>query len=206
MKVYVLGDSISIHYGLYLENFSQGKFEYSRKEGEEEALLDIDNPQGANGGDSSMVLSFLKSKLESGDLDADYILINCGLHDLRKNKITGSFQVPIEKYKKNICEIVEIVKQIKPEMIWIRTSPCDENVHNNKGKDFQRFAGDCIEYNLAADKVMKQTGTAVIDLYTFTNNLGNDIYCDHIHFYEHIREKQAAFIAGWMNAVIDKIN
>jgi predicted hydrocarbon binding protein len=37
-----------------------------------------------------------------------------------------------------------------------------------------------------------------IDLHAFTLNLGPDIYCDHVHFHEHICEKQAAFIAGWL--------
>jgi len=206
MKIYVLGDSISIHYGVYLQKYLQGKHELSRKEGEEEALLDLDRPLGANGGDSSMVLSFLKAKIESGGIDYDYILINCGLHDLRKNPVTGDYQVPVDKYEKNIREIVNIVKQIKPEMIWIRTTPCDESVHNSQGKDYERFAHDCLEYNLAADKIMIDTDTPSIDLYTFTNNLGGDLFCDHIHFHEHIRKQQAAFITGWLNAFIDKIN
>jgi len=38
----------------------------------------------------------------------------------------------------------------------------------------------------------------VIDLNTFTLNLGADLYCDHVHYHEPIREKQAAFIAGWL--------
>ena len=38
----------------------------------------------------------------------------------------------------------------------------------------------------------------MIDLYTFTRNLGPDLYCDHVHFHEHVREKQGAFVAGWV--------
>jgi len=41
-------------------------------------------------------------------------------------------------------------------------------------------------------------GSPVIDLYTFTSNLGNDLYCDHVHFHDYIRRQQAAFIAGWL--------
>ena len=81
MKIYIVGDSISIQYGPHLQRCLQGIAEYSRKEGEEEALLNLDNPQGANGGDSSMALAFLKSKVRGGTLKADLILVNCGLHD-----------------------------------------------------------------------------------------------------------------------------
>jgi hypothetical protein len=40
----------------------------------------------------------------------------------------------------------------------------------------------------------------VIDLHSFTANLGPDLYIDHVHFPESIREKQAAYIAGWLDA------
>ena len=62
MKVYVIGDSISIQYGPHLQAYLKGTMGYARKEGEEKALLNLDCPQGANGGDSSMVLSFLKAR------------------------------------------------------------------------------------------------------------------------------------------------
>ena len=64
---------------------------------------------------------------------------------------------------------------------------------------FHRFVADCLAYNDAADRVMAEAGVPSIDLFTFTRNLGPDLYCDHVHFVEPIREKQAAFIAGWVN-------
>jgi GTP-binding protein HflX len=45
-----------------------------RKEGAEEALLNLDIPQGANGGDSSMVRTFLAAKAAAGGIDADLLL------------------------------------------------------------------------------------------------------------------------------------
>ena len=120
MKIYVLGDSISIGYGSFLDAYLKGIIEYSRKEGEEEALLNLDNPVGANGGDSGMVLSFLQAKAASGGIDADLLLLNCGLHDIKTAPSSGAYQVPIETYR------------------------------------------------------------------------------DHVHFQVHIKEKQAAFITGWL--------
>jgi len=103
MKICIIGDSISIHYGPFLKTFLQGIMEYSRKEGEEEALLNLDNPQGANGGDSSMVLRFLKSKVNSEDkIDADLLLVNCGLHDIRTDPKKGTRQIAIDEYSSNL--------------------------------------------------------------------------------------------------------
>ena len=200
MKIYLIGDSISIQYGPYLQRCLQGIAEYSRKEGEEEALLNLDNPQGANGGDSSMVLAFLKSKAKSRSLDADLILVNCGLHDIKTDPQTGAKQVTLEQYTRNLREIVKVVAGTGRTLVWIRTTPCDERVHNVRVKGFHRFAADCAAYNEAADRSMAEAGVPMIDLHTFTVNLGPDLYCDHVHFTEPVRERQAAFIAGWLSA------
>jgi len=93
--------------------------DYSRKEGEEDALLNPDNPQGANGGDSSMVLSFLNEKAKSGGIDADILLVNCGLHDIKTDPNTGARQVPISKYTENLRAIVQTVAGMKPDLVWV---------------------------------------------------------------------------------------
>jgi len=200
MKVYVIGDSISIQYGPHLQAYLKGTMGYARKEGEEKALLNLDCPQGANGGDSSMVLSFLKGKARSGGIDADLLLVNCGLHDIKTDPSTGARQVPLRQYEHNLRSILQTVATMRPKLIWLRTTPCDETVHNRAGMSFYRFSADCAEYNRAADRIMSDAGVPSIDLYTFTLNLGADLYCDHVHFHDHVREKQAAFISGWLVA------
>jgi lysophospholipase L1-like esterase len=200
MKVYIVGDSISIQYGPYLQTYLAGILEYARKEGDEEALLNLDQPQGANGGDSSMVRSFLGAKAASGGIDADLLLVNCGLHDIKTNPDTGERQVPIEAYAENLRAIIGMSAAMKPKLIWISTTPCDEAVHNHAGMSFHRFSADCDAYNRVADQVMAESAVPVIDLYAFTLNLGADLYCDHVHFHDPVREKQAAFIAGWLVA------
>lgn len=201
MNIYIIGDSISVQYGPYLESYVKGICGYARKAGEEEALLNLDKPLGANGGDSSMVLSFLEGKARTGGIDADLLLINCGLHDIKTDPATGARQIPIDRYEANLRAIVRLVAGLKPKLVWMRTTPCDEKVHNARpGMTFHRFSGDCAEYNRVADRVMAEAGVPVIDLHTFTLNLGPDLYCDHVHFREPIREKQAAFIAGWVAA------
>jgi lysophospholipase L1-like esterase len=202
MKIFVIGDSISMHYGPYLKQYLNGIAEYDRKEGDEEAMLNLDIPQGANGGDSSMVLTYLKAKNKAGGIDADFLLLNCGLHDIKTDIETGEKQITIENYKENMLAILEFVSSMKQKLVWIRTTPCDEVIHNKPDKPFHRFAADCSAYNQVSDEIMAKAGIPSIDLYTFTSNLGkgSDLYCDHVHFPDHIREKQAAFIAGWVQA------
>ncbi len=198
MKVYVLGDSISLHYGPYLQACLNGIMVYERKEDTDAALANLDVPQGANGGDSSMVLAFLQAKARCGGMDADVMLLNCGLHDIKTDPVTGAKQIPLPQYEQNLNAILDLSATLRPQLIWLRTTPCDEAVHNRPGMAFHRFAADCAAYNRAADTIMRARGVPVIDLYTFTSNLGDDLYCDHVHFHEHIRQQQAAFIAGWL--------
>ena len=200
MKIYFTGDSISVQYGPYIKSYLCGSLSYSSKEGEEKALTDLDKPQGANTGDSSMLLAFLKDKAKSGGIDADVFFFNCGLHDIKTDPLTGAKQIPLPQYRENLKAILDVQAKMKPSPVWIRTTPCDEAVHNNPASTFLRFSSDVVAYNQAADEVMAEAGVPSVDLYTFTLNLGADLYCDHVHFYEHIREKQAAFIAGWLAA------
>jgi len=124
--------------------------------------------------------------------------VNCGLHDIKTNPATGAKQVPLDQYRTNLRAIVAL---LGAKLIWIRTTPCDERVHNARpGMEFFRYAADGLTYNQAADEIMAAADVPVIDLYTFTVNLGPELYCDHVHFHEAIREKQAAFIAGWLGA------
>jgi len=198
LRIYVVGDSISIHYGPYLGKYLEGRMGYARKEGEAEARLNLDAPIGGNGGDSAQVLAFLRAMAKSGGIDADLLLVNCGLHDIKRHPETGALQVSPEAYEGNLRAIVAVAAEMRLTLIWMCTTPCDEKVHNRPGMKFHRFAADCADYNAVADRVMRAAGVPSIDLHAFTRNLAPDLYCDHVHFHEHIRAKQAAFIAGWL--------
>jgi hypothetical protein len=199
-RVFVIGDSISVQYGPYLERYLARQFVYARKTCAEPGLHGLDVPQDANAGDSSQVLLYLRTMQQAGGIKADLLLLNCGLHDLRTNPVSGAKQVPLAQYVDNLGEIVLLVQAMGREPVWMRTTPCDEKVHNTRDVGFHRYAADCRAYNEAADRVMADAGVESIDLYNFTLNQGPDLYCDHVHFHEHIREKQAAYIAGWLEA------
>ena len=202
-RLYVIGDSISLHYGPYLEQYLGERFAYARKTAETEARLNLPNPMGDNGGDSSVVLAFLTGLIERGELAADLLLVNCGLHDIKTDPATGRKQVGIDDYRRNLEGIVAQAGEAGVPLVWVRMTPCDETVHNARpDRTFHRFSADCIAYNAVADGVMAAAGVPAIDLHSFTASLGGELYCDHIHFHEAIREKQAAYIAGWIEAYL----
>jgi lysophospholipase L1-like esterase len=201
-RLFVLGDSISIQYGPYLEQYLTGRFHYARKQGTEPALQHLDPPHDANGGDSSQVLAYLRAMQVHGGIPADVLLLNCGLHDLRTIPAMDDKQVTPTQYEANLLAIIETARAMGLKVIWVRTTPVVDEMHNAGRPDteFHRYAADCDVYNSIADGVMRLTNVPSIDLYTFTRNLGPDVYCDHVHFHEHVREKQAAYIAGWLEA------
>ncbi|RRJ97001.1 SGNH/GDSL hydrolase family protein [Opitutaceae bacterium TAV4] len=206
-SLYIVGDSISVHYAPFLEKHLHGLFTCIHREGAEEALRNLDLPTGANAGDSSRVLQFLRWKQEHGGIDADYLLLNCGLHDLRTDPVSGRKKTPLETYTANLRAIVATAATLRPRLIWVRITPCHDAIHNRPGLDFHRHAADVDAYNAAADSVMREHNIPSIDLHTFTLNQstvpdGSDLYCDHIHFTPAIREKQAAFIAGWLTGYV----
>ena len=190
-QIYVIGDSISMHYGPFLEELCKGEIPYNRKSGDE-GYIDLDNPQGANGGDSKMVLDFVKWQKENGQLDYDLLLLNCGLHDIKT--ANGIKQVTPEEYEENLREILNIYKSAGIDVIFINTTPAFEEIHNVRCGEFKRHHSDVKLYNKIAEKVMNENGVRVIDLYSFTLPFLPDGYCDHIHFNEPIRKAQAEFI------------
>jgi lysophospholipase L1-like esterase len=193
--VFVLGDSISVHYGPYLKRMLQGAFLYDRQREAGQTLEDLDNPVGANAGDSRQVLKFLR-KQSKRRVHYDILLLNCGLHDLRTDPQTQGKQVPAEEYRQNLQSLLRLAKEMCVSTVWVRTTPVDDERHNSRDVGFNRYDRDVVHYNEVADAVMKENQVPVIDLYSFTRNLGNDVYCDHVHFKEEVTALQAAFVAG----------
>lgn len=199
-KLYVIGDSISIHYGPYLEQFLKGFFRYARKTGSEKGVANLDIPEGANGGDSGMVASFLSLLVKNPAFQPDVLLVNCGLHDIKRDLEAKKIQVPLPVYKENLKKIVRIAKKLPTTLVWVRTTHVNPK-HNEISDLFERHDKDCRAYNAAADAIMKTAKVPVVDLNAFTRNLGKDetLFCDHVHFNEAVRERQAAFLTGWLS-------
>ncbi len=198
-KLFVVGDSISMHYGPFLKDFIADKLIYGRKgEGAEVGNLDLSSP--VNGGDSSCVLDYLKDICKVG-FRTDILLLNCGLHDIKT--ADGSRQVSAADYRKNLEAIIPLAKNCAKKVLWVRSTPVDTETHNSICKEFKRFKEDIIAYNEIADEVMKANDITEIDLHSFTSKLEGELFHDHVHFNENVRVIQAAFIAGY---VLSQIN
>lgn len=192
-KLYVIADNISIHYEPYLKDFINEYYEYDRKGNSLERTL---NSFDKNGGDSNMVLAYLKKLLADG-FKTDVLLLNCGLHDIKVIDLENrTRKVSAELYRENLIEISKIAENCAEKTLWIQTTPIDDDHHMKHSYSFQRYNADVIKYNTIAEEVFSEAGMNVLDLYTFTGKLGKELYCDHVHFDDSIRELQGAFIAG----------
>ncbi|SFL16321.1 Lysophospholipase L1 [Paenibacillus sp. 1_12] len=197
--IFVIGDSISIQYGPYLKEQLEGEFGYDRKRGETQAMIDLDQPLGANGGDSSMVMAYLESA-EALGTKYDILLLNCGLHDLKTDLVTGNKQITLVQYRDNISGIVDLACKMSNSLVWIRTTDVIDHIHNAKSRNFHRFHADVLEYNAAADAIMRERGILILDLYGFSSKLGEEAFLDHVHYTDEVRKLQAAFISGYVHA------
>ena len=200
-KLFVVGDSISVGYSPHLQKMTEGVFQfYGRKTGMEEALKDLDIPLGSNIGDSGMVLNYLQTMLTKSDWRPEILILNCGLHDIKT--VNGSIQIPLEDYRRNLKDIFALLSEKGINIIWVRTTPVEDEQHNNIQNNFKRYSMDLEKYNAAADEIMDVNGIKMIDLHAFTSRLGKgkEIYRDHVHYHPEIEALQAAYIAGFLQA------
>lgn len=196
-KMLLVGDSISLHYGTYLNEYIKHEYEIYSKPGREEALKKIDKAIGGNGGDSSMVLEYIKERQEASDLDFDVFLFNCGLHDIKRKIPEENLQISMEEYEKNLTEIYEIMSLNKVKCIFMTTTPVLEDMHNTLiPAGIKRYNKDVLKYNEIAIKVANKYNASIIDLHRFVCSNAGEIYIDYAHFDSHMRKLQAAFIAG----------
>ncbi len=195
--LHVVGDSISMRYGPDLERMLSGVAYYSRKP------VVGDDPESANGRDSGTVLAYLAGLNETERRDIDYLMVNCGLHDIKRNLEDGRPLTALEQYIQNLRAIVRYAAEATHTLVWVRTTPILDAIHNNyPNMQFHRYAADVAAYNAAADDVMLGARAEVIDLFGFTQGLGPDVYCDHVHFTPEVARLQAAFVAGNLLQII----
>ena len=199
-KLFVIGDSVSIHYGPYLKKMIEDKFDYDRKRGIEQASEDLDRAVGANAGDSEMILEYLIEEYHKST-KYDVLIINCGLQDIRVDRFSNRIQVKLEEYKMNLTKIIELTKSMANKIIWIGLTPVIDEIHNSRESGFLRYNEDVKAYDIASKDIMREHKITCIDMYNFTKALGDDIYLDHVHFNDEIRKLQAAFIAGYLNCI-----
>jgi hypothetical protein len=84
--------------------------------------------------------------------------------------------------------------------VWIRTTDVIDSIHNVKSKKFHRFHSDVLDYNTAADAIMRERGIPILDLYSFSRKLGEEAFFDHVHYTDEVMKLQAAYLTGYLHA------
>ena len=206
-SVLLIGDSISVQYGPYLQSSLKSAVNWVgySEEARLGALTDLDKPQDLNCGDSTRALGVITDMLKKSQGKIDLVLANCGLHDIKTDPATGSKQTPLQSYQDNLKQIVAITREYEVPLIWMRTTLVNSAIHNSLCTDFQRFEQDVEDYNKAADDIMWQAGIPSIDLWQFTRQLGTDdeLFCDHVHYEIWARQFQGAYVAGYIQSYLD---
>lgn len=196
-SVFLIGSSFTIQFGPYFEKALDGRFRFDRKRnsGTERAEDDLDIPKGASGGDSSMVLAYLRARRDHDPILPGVLLLQCGLHDMKTTPSTGVKQVPLDAFRRNLKAIITEGRAMNQKIAWMRITPVVDEIHNKRSTSFHRFAADVDAYNKVADEVMKEARAEIIDTYTFCLQFVPNGFIDHIHYTEEARRKQGEFIA-----------
>ena len=197
-SLFVIGDSISIFYGPQLKKELAPFFHYDRKRDQGEAIQNLDTPVGANGGDSRMVIEYLNTLKNNPDFKADILLLNCGLHDIKRDVRTGEIAVPLNEYKANLEKIYHLAQSLNLQLIWVSSTPVDEKIHNTKSLPFNRYNKDVLAYNKTATRFFSKKNIPIIDLYEFSAKFGTEGYMDHVHYKPEYAARQARFIADYI--------
>jgi lysophospholipase L1-like esterase len=150
-KVALLGDSIRMGYAPIVAKQLEGK-----------AI--VVEPK-INGGDSANVLGKLVAW--AIEQQPDIVHFNCGIHDIKKDKQTGRFQVPPEQYEANLRKIVGTLrKETKATVIFATTTPIldDQAAQQRQKASYALLDASTIEYNRIALRVMEELSVPVDDL------------------------------------------
>lgn len=196
--LFVLGDSISLQYGTHLERILGSEVQIQRKGSQENAMKNLDVPVDANGGDSRMVLSYLASRKNDVSFKPDLMLLNCGMHDIKRNPATNAIAVDTAEYRSNLEAIYTLLAEKQIPVIWVTTTGLIDSIHAAKSKAFNRYEKDVTVYNRIADDVCKKRRIPEIDLFNFTWKQGDDRYADHAHFIPRVQVLQAQLIADYV--------
>lgn len=203
-QIFLIGDSISMRYEPLLKEYLKGTAHLESRKDHAIAEEDLDVPKGRNGGDSGMVLKFLKSALKDPRFTPDYLLLNCGLHDIKRSvKTQLSYQVDSASYRSNLEKIYNLLNERNIQLIWVRSTPVIDSVHNKRSKSFKRFSADIERYNAIADDVCRKHNIPNIDLFTFSKSLGRDAVIDHVHFSKPTSKKQAFYISEKIKTILN---
>ena len=171
-KVVLVGDSIRMGYAPLVEKELAGK-----------AVI---ISAKANGGDSNNVLKNLDEWVIRQQ--PAVVHFNCGIHDTKKFKSTGHFQVPPDQFEANLRKIVDRIRsQTKAVVLFATTTPIlDDRAAATRGKaEYALLDASVEQYNAIAVKVMQELKVPIDDLHAVfpdAASRGEAIATDGVHF------------------------
>ncbi|MFV0442514.1 MAG: SGNH/GDSL hydrolase family protein, partial [Planctomycetaceae bacterium] len=171
-KVVLIGDSIRLSYAPTVIRELDGK-----------AI--ISQPK-ANGQDSANVLRHLDEWAVKEQ--PAIVHFNCGIHDTKKDKTTGAFQVPPEQYEANLRKIVATLREkTQAQVIFATTTPIvdDRAARLRADREYELLDASTQEYNRIAVKVMQELEVPVDDLRAVCGDADEQrrlINADGVHF------------------------
>ncbi len=122
-EIFILGDSISIHYTPFLRSFLGPEWKVVRKG-------DIPAPEipgeydRENGSDSGVVLNYLKAVIS--EIESENILLNAGLHDIKRQPAPeDDCQVSLNTYCSNLQQILNLLRFAGKNGIWVTLTPAE---------------------------------------------------------------------------------
>ncbi len=113
------------------------------------------------------------------------IHFNCGLHDLKLDRATGAYQVPLDRYRANLQQIVRRLRvETDATLIFATITPILDARHAARGASFDRFQADVERYNAASLDVMATEGVTVDDLHAAVQAAGPErlLTADGTHY------------------------
>jgi dienelactone hydrolase/lysophospholipase L1-like esterase len=181
-KVVLIGDSIRLGYAPLVAKRLAGQ-------------AVVVSP-AANGGDSGNVLAHLDEWVLRER--PDVVHFNCGLHDLKRDRKSGQYQVSHADYAVNLRRIVErLRKETSAAVVFATTTPIHDERHTRRGATFDRREEDVRRYNAAALEIIRSAGIVVHDLHALVEQAGPETWlgADGTHFTDAANERLAEAVA-----------
>ena len=186
MRVFLIGDSIRLNSEEYvIENLGENVHLFSPSENCESSFKVLENIETWIGTDIF-----------------DVVHLNCGLHDVRYDPGQTTPVSTKEQYCHNLEHIFGLLARLETRLIWATSTPINETVHNEV-KVSCRYLKDIIDYNTISVELAGRYGFEVNDLYqkVSTQNLGDILLSDGIHFNEAGNRKIGKWVSNKINEV-----
>jgi lysophospholipase L1-like esterase len=168
-SVVLIGDSIRLGYEPFVAETLSGR-------------ADVTGPP-ENCGTSARLLEHLDRWTARSQ--PSLVHFNCGLHDIRRVRASGRYNVSAERYEANLREIVERLRQqTAAQLVFATTTPIVDERHAGRGLAFDRLEADVQRYNRVAVGVMSELGVPVNDLHALVlaNEAEELLQPDGTHF------------------------